>query len=99
MPSTPAIALSGLTAATTRLGAAAHNVANAQTAGFHRQVATARTVDGGGVRTDLARAATPGNRLEADLVDQLAARHGFMASLAVFRTHDRMMGSALDLFA
>ena len=41
------ISLSGLQAATTRLGASAHNIANAQTPDFRREVVQQQTVGTG----------------------------------------------------
>jgi flagellar hook protein FlgE len=38
----------------------------------------------------------PCDALETDVVAQLQAKNAFLANLAVFRTHDRMMGELLD---
>lgn len=94
-----ATALSGMNAATTNLGAAAHNVANLETAGFQRQIASNQTQAGGGVQTQLNQAPEAGNALENDMVGLLTAKNSFLANLAMFRTHDQMAGSTLDLFA
>lgn len=91
-----AIALSGLAAAQTTLSASAHNVANLATQGFRRQQVVASTGSAGGVVTQLVQAESPGPALEADVVAQLQAKNAFLANLAVFRTHDRMMGALLD---
>ena len=40
-----------------------------------------------------------GHALEADLVGQWQDRNAFLASLAVFRTHDAMTGALLDAVA
>jgi flagellar hook protein FlgE len=94
-----ATALSGMNAATTHLGAAAHNVANLETAGFQRQIAANQTQADGGVQTQLMQAPDAGNALENDMVGLLTAKNAFLANLAVFRAHDQMAGSTLDLFA
>lgn len=99
MTSTAAIALSGMSSAWTALGSAAHNVANAQTDGFRREVVQPRDLDGGGVAIDVGRADAVGPALERDVVAQLAAKNAFLANLAVFRTADALAGSLLSLRA
>ena len=94
-----AIARSGMVAATASLGSAAHNIANLGTDGFHRQVARQSAVEGGGVTTDLVQAGSPGHAPEQDVVEMLAAKHRFLANLAVFRVSDTMAGRLLDLRA
>ena len=97
MASISSIATSGLQAAQQRLQASAHNVANLQTEGFHRvEVRQQAREDGGGVDASTRRAEQPGAALEADVVDQLAAKNAFVANLAVFRTSDRMLGQLFD---
>lgn len=94
------IAHSGLQAAQTRLQASAHNVANLQTEGFQRQeVRQQARADGGGVDAGTVRSPRAGAALEADVVEQLAAKNAFVASAAVFRAADRMAGTLLDLRA
>jgi len=99
MPSTASIALFGMSTALTALGSAAHNIANANTDGFRREQARPRTLEGGGVAVDVGRAETAGPALERDVVAQLAAKHAFLANLAVFRTSDAMAGSLLSVRA
>ncbi len=99
MSSTAAIALSGMSTALTALGSAAHNVANADTDGFRRELARPRTFEGGGVTIDVGRADVAGPALERDVVAQLAAKNAFLAKLAVFRTADAIAGSLLSLRA
>lgn len=91
-----ASALSGLNAAQSTLRASAHNVANLATEGFRRQHVVASTGSAGGVVTQVMRVDVPGEALEADVVSQLQAKNAFLANLAVFRAHDRMMGALLD---
>jgi len=97
MSSVAAIAVSGMQAAQLGLGAAAHNIANASTAGFRRQTVVAEAAPSGGVTTRLAQANIAGPALETDLVGTLQARNAFLANLAVFRTSDRLAGSLLDI--
>lgn len=99
MQALPTIALSVMTAAQTRLGVSAHNLANLATDGFRRQVVHAEAAPSGGVRTELGTSALAGNALERDLVAQMQAKNEFMASLMVFRTADAMAGSLLDIRA
>jgi flagellar hook protein FlgE len=93
------IALSGMSAAQTRLAAAANNIANAGTAGYQRL--RVETLPGpGGVSTVVSREpeAAPGLYVE-DAVEMLAAKQAFIANALVLRTEDRMIGSLLDVLA
>lgn len=90
------IALSGLQAAQAQLGSAAHNIANAMTPGFRRQLVTQQPVQGGGVTTTIARAPSAGDALAEDLVALKLAKHQFEANVQVLRTHDRLLGTLLD---
>jgi len=90
------IALSGLHAAQTRMSSSAHNVANAVTPGFRRQVVAQQTVPNGGVATTVERAPTQGDALAEDLVALKLAQHLFTANLKVLRTQDQMLGTLLD---
>lgn len=97
MASIASISTSGLQAAQVRLQASAHNVANLQTEDFHRQeVAQQARPDGGGVDATVKRSPAAGAALEADVVEQIGAKHAFFANAAVFRTADRMLGTLLD---
>lgn len=98
MSSISAIAVSGMSAAQLRLQASAHNIANLSTEGFRRQQVQQTSNPQGGVRTSITQALQPGQSLEAEVVAQLKAKNDFLASLAVFRTSDRMTGSLLDAF-
>lgn len=99
MSALSAIALSGMRASQTRLEASAHNVANLATEGFHRQQVIQQSRGAGGVDAAVVRADAPGSALEADMVEQVQAGHAFLASLSIFRTHDRMLGRLLDATA
>lgn len=92
-------ALSGMSAASAALGAAAHNIANLQTPGFQRQVVSQREAATGGVEHAVERSAMPGPALERDVVEQLRAKNAFLANLAVFKTSDAMAGALLSLRA
>lgn len=93
------IAQSGLQAAQARLGASAHNVANAQTPGFKRETATLQASPQGGVVVNISQAAQAGSDLTQDVVDQMSAKNAFMANVQVLKTADTLMGSLLDVRA
>ena len=90
------IALSGLGAAQLRLGASAHNIANAQTPGFRRQLVTQQSMPEGGVSATLTQATIAGDALAADLVGQMSARYQFIANLRVIQTQDKLLGTLVD---
>src|SRR5262245_16940617 len=99
MNSIASIALSGLQSAQLRIGSAAHNIANAMTPEFRRQLAADQTVDGGGVQTTIERAPVPGDALAEDLVALKLNEHLYTANLQVLRTQDRLLGALLDVTA
>lgn len=90
------IALSGLQGAQLRVDSAGHNIANALTPGFRRQVVQQQAIEGGGVATTIARSAVTGDALTEDLVALRLSEHLLEANLLVLRTHDRMLGTLLD---
>ena len=96
MNSLSLIALSGLQAAQLSMASAGHNIANAMTPGFRRQVVQQQAVGGGGVATTVARAPVEGEALADDLVMLKLGGHLFKANLQVLRTQDRMLGTLLD---
>ena len=102
--SATAIGRSGLRAAQARLDTAAHNIANAQTPGFKRQLVQQTAVpDAGGVQTQLLReedgqTGQP-DHLAEDLIGQRQALYSFAANLKTIATEDRMLGSLLDVQA
>ena len=106
MSSLTSIAQSGLQAAQARLGAAAHNVANAQTPDFRRQTVTAQAVapagnatSGQGVAVRTGQAAQTGANLVQDVVEQISARQAFVANLGVLKTSSDTLGSLLSVRA
>lgn len=99
MNSISAIAFSGMNAATTRLGVAAHNVANVQTAGFRRQQVLQQTQAGGGVTASVTQADAAGSDLAADAVQQMTALYSFKANLRTVQVEHEMLGSLLDVKA
>jgi flagellar hook protein FlgE len=99
MSAISAIALSGVQAASTRMDVAAHNVANAQTPGFHRQTVQQRSQENKGVLTSVGQEQEVGSDLATDLVEQKAASYQYKANLRSIQTEDQMMGSLLDLKA
>ena len=90
------IALSGVQAAQLRMGSSAHNIANALTPDFRRQVVVPQSAAGGGVTTTITQAAARGDALAEDLVALKVAQHLFGANLKVLRTQDQMLGTLLD---
>jgi flagellar hook-associated protein FlgK len=96
MTAVSAIAVSGLEAAQAALSVAGHNIANAATPAFRRQVAVQQAVPEGGTAVRIERAAIEGDDLASDVVGLMEAKHGFFANLAVFKTADAMTGSLLD---
>jgi flagellar hook protein FlgE len=99
MSSVAAIAVSGLHAAQSALSVAGHNIANAATPGFRRQVALPQTQPEGGTTVQIGRAEAEGAELATDLVGLVQAKHAFVANLAVFKTADAMTGALLDAVA
>ncbi|MBX3608861.1 MAG: flagellar basal body rod protein [Hydrogenophaga sp.] len=89
-------ATSGLQAASLRLDASAHNVANAMTPGFRREEVRASARAEGGVEAHTERAASPGVSLEQEVVDQMAAALSFKANVKVIETVDRTLGRLFD---
>lgn len=98
-------ALSGLSAASTRLDSAAHNIANAQTTDFRREVVKQQTVGTGqgqeqpGVVVSIGKASEIGADLAADLVEQMQASATYKANLQSICTQSELMGSLLDVRA
>jgi flagellar hook-associated protein FlgK len=99
MNSIASIALSGLQGAQWRVASAGHNIANALTPGFRRQVAAQQAVEGGGVATTIERAPVVGDALADDLVALKVGATLYKANLQVLRAHDRMLGTLLDVTA
>lgn len=100
MSALSAIALSGIQLARRQLDAGAHNIANASTEGFRRQVVLPQAQAGGGVAGVLARtpAETPGLAME-DLTSLIQARRGFEANIKSLAAERAMLGTLFDAFA
>ena len=96
MTSLSNISLSGMQAAQKRLEAAAHNVANLATPGFHREEVELSARPGGGVTASIKPSDVEGAFLVADVVAQLQAKNALLANLAVFKTGNRLAGGLLD---
>jgi flagellar hook protein FlgE len=99
MSTISSIAVSGVQAASTRMDASAHNIANAQTPGFQRQQVQLRSQETAGVVASVGKAQELGSDLAADLVEQKAASYQYRANLQTIQTEDQMMGSLLDVKA
>jgi flagellar hook protein FlgE len=93
------IALSRLNAASNQLATAAHNIANAQTPEFRRQLVQQTAQPEGGVVVSIGRTAEAGDALTEDVVSQMSATYAFKANVLTLKTQDRMLGSLLDLTA
>lgn len=94
-----AIARSGLSAASLRLNGAAHNVANALTPNFRRQLVAQEALAGGGVSATPLTAREPGIELANEMVEQMSTLYTFKANLQSMRVQDRLLGSLLDTTA
>lgn len=92
-------ALSGLNAASLQLQSSAHNIANAQTPGFRRQLVQQSAEPSGGVRATVSQAAVPGEALAEDIVGQMVASVVYRANLQTLRTERDLTGTLLDVLA
>jgi flagellar basal body rod protein FlgG len=99
MERTSSIAFSGMRAAASSMGTAAHNIANLGTQAFQREEVRQQAAEGGGVNKTVVRASVPGNELERDVVAQLIAKNSFLANLAVFRSSGEMSGALMRIQA
>jgi len=92
-------ALSGMGAARDRLDVASHNIANAQTEGFKRQIVTQRELPQGGVTTTIEQAQSVVQRLPTDMVEQMKAGYTFDVNARTLRTQQDMIGTLVNLRA
>lgn len=88
MSTVSATASSGVRAAMNALGASAHRIASANVA-TQAMAAKAKPAPG------TPQAAVPS--LEQARIQQLAAKHAFLANMSVFRAADEMAGALIDL--
>lgn len=93
------IALSGVQAASTRLDAAANNIANSQTPGFRRDLVAQQTQEQEGVLTVVGKAQEVGVSLAAELVEQMQATYAYRANLRTIEADKHLSGSLLDIRA
>lgn len=99
MNSISSIACSGMNSAMLSMGAAANNIANLQTPGFHRQLVEQAAQAGGGVSATVTQAPAAGSSLADDVVQQKVASYSFKANLLLLQTEQKTLGSLLDLKA
>ena len=92
-------ALSGLNAASLQLESSAHNIANAMTPGFRRQLVTQTAEPSGGVSASVTQAAQPGDALAEDIVGQMSASVLYRANAQTLRTDRDLAGTLIDLLA
>lgn len=96
MASLSSIALSGMNAAQTQLNVSANNIANVNTRSFKRQTVDLQAQPEGGVQASVGTTGETGSNLNEDIVRQLQAKNTFLANLAVFKTHDKMVGALFN---
>ena len=96
---TSTTALTGVQAVSLRMESAAHNIANANTPNFQRQVVTLQTQEQAGVLTTTGKAEEIGAALAADLVEQMDAAAAYRANLRMIQADQQTTGSLLDLKA
>jgi flagellar hook-associated protein FlgK len=96
MSSLPAIAMSGMQVAQRQLAASAHNLANAGTEGFERQVVTPQALPGGGVTSRNSRGPAEAGLQIEDLIQQRTALYSAQASAVVLRIAGQLTGTLLD---
>jgi flagellar hook protein FlgE len=99
MNAVSSIARSGMTAAIQHLDSAAHNIANAQTPHFKREVVSQHELANGGVATTVQQTQTVGNDLSTDIVQQISSTYSFKANQHTIRTEQDMMGTLIDMQA
>jgi len=92
-------ARSGLELASAKLGASAHNTANALTEGERPIRATGEEGADGGVRVRVSRAVAAGVDPVKEAVDQIEAANLYRANLAVIKASDDALGWVLDTLA
>ena len=99
MSSISAIGLSGLQASQQRLNAAANNIANLNTDGYHREEVSQQADPNGGTSTTVSSDPSTGSKLIQDVVDQMSATYSFKANLLTIQAQDQMMGTLLNVQA
>ncbi|MBV8620155.1 MAG: flagellar basal body rod protein [Curvibacter sp.] len=99
MSSISAIGLSGLQASQLQLNAAANNIANLNTDGYHREVVNQQADPNGGTSASITSDPVAGSNLAQDLVNQMSASYSYKANLQTIQTQDQMMGSLLSVQA
>src|SRR5262245_25080286 len=99
MNSLTSIALSGLQGAQLRVASSGHNIANAMTPGFRRQLVQQQAADGGGVVSSVERSPVVGDALAEDVVALKFGEVLYKANAQVLRTQGRMLGTLLDATA
>ena len=99
MSSISAIGLSGLQASQQRLNAAANNIANLNTDGYHREEVNQQADPNGGTSTTVTSDPTADSNLTQDVVDQMSATYSFKANLQTIQAQDQMMGTLLNVQA
>lgn len=93
------IALTGLQAASTRIGVSANNVANSTTPGFKADEVVQSSQENGGVIVDVRSTGVEGVSLDQEVANQLVASYDYKANLQVIKTQKELDQSLLDITA
>ncbi|MEO8152989.1 MAG: flagellar basal body rod protein [Rhizobacter sp.] len=96
MKSITSIASSGMNVAMLTMGVSAHNIANAVTPAFRRQLVAQQEQSGGGVSASVTQADEVGSDLAADAVQQITALYVFKANLRTVQVQNEMLGTLID---
>ena len=90
--------LSGLLAANKRFQVSAHNVANANTAGYNAKNAVQTSGEGGTVKIKFTETDQPTDLVE-EMINQKMALYDAQANAKVIQTADEMLGKTIDIKA
>lgn len=98
--------LSGLQAYSSALGSSAHNVANANTAGFVPQQLDFQEQANGGITTHIgtenSNASSQGDSgtdLASEIVQSIQFQFGFDVSAKIVKTNDEILGALINIKA
>jgi flagellar basal-body rod protein FlgC len=98
--------LSALRAYKTSMGVTANNIANVNTDEFKKSRATMKEGVNGGVEVEVSKIntqmvakETSNVNLEEELPDMMVTQRTYEANLKVLQTHDKMLGTMLDILS
>ena len=81
------------------MSVSAHNIANAVTPAFRRQLVAQQEQAGGGVSASVTQAEDVGSDLATDVVQQMTALYAFRANLRTVQVEHEVLGTLLDIRA